>query len=154
MLDRSKIGHVFPAFEVELEKGLLKLFAGAIGETNPIYTNEDAARIAGYPSLPMPLIYAFCLGKFIPDPSDTLHLFKVDFAGVVHGEQEFHYHDSACAGETLTGQKRVTDIYERKQGDLEFIVVTTEFKDPAGKIICEAIQTIVVNNTTRTTDEA
>ena len=146
MLDRSKIGHVFPAFDIKLEKGLLSLFARAIGETNPIYTDEEAARGVGHSSLPMPLTYAFCLGKFISDPSDTLHLFNLDFAGVVHGEQEFHYYGFACAGDTVIGQKRVTDVYERKQGALEFIVVTTEFKDAAGSLLCEAIQTIVVNN--------
>ena len=146
MLDRSKIGHTFPAFEVVLEKGPLRLFARAIGETNPVYIDEDAAIAAGYPSLPMPLTYAFCLGKFIPDPSDTLHLFNLDFASVVHGEQEFTYHGTPCAGDAVTGQKRVTDVYDRKQGALEFIVVTTEFRDKAGHLLCEAVQTIVVNN--------
>ena len=148
MLDRSKIGHEFPAFQVTLEKGMLRLFARAIGETNPVYIDEEAARAAGYPSLPMPLTYPFCLGKFIDDPSDTLHLFNLDHSNIVHGEQEFHYYATACVGETLTGQKRVTDVYDRREGKLEFIEVATVFKDVSGRPVCKAIQTIVVDNKT------
>lgn len=146
MLDRSKIGHEFPAFQATIETGMLRLFAHAIGETNPIYTDEAAARGAGYASLPMPLTYPFCLGKFIDDPSDTLHLFGLDHSNIFHGEQEFHYYTIVNAGDTLTGQKTVTDVYDRSNGALEFIVVTTEFKDIAGRPVCKAIQTIVVDN--------
>ena len=146
MLDKSKIGHEFPPFQVELEKGMLRLFAQAIGETSPVYTDEGAARGAGYASLPMPLSYPFCLGKFITDPFDTLHLFNLDHSRIVHGEQEFHYHDCACAGDTLIGRKRVTDVYQRNNGALEFIVVTTEFTDAAHRPVCEAVQTIVVKH--------
>ena len=144
MLDRSLIGHHFPPFQVDLEKGRLRLFAKAIGETNPIYTDEAAARAAGLRSLPMPPTYPFCLGKDIPDPFDTLHLFGLDFAEILHGEQRFRYHAPACAGESLYGQKRVSGIYARKNGALEFIVVITEFKDGEGRMVCEAEQTIVV----------
>ena len=144
MLDKSKIGHEFPPFQVELEKGMLRLFAQAIGETSPVYTEEDAAREAGYASLPMPLTYSFCLGKFIVDPFDTLHLFNLDHSRIVHGEQEFHYHGVSCAGDILTGHKRVTDVYQRNNGALEFIVVTTEFTDVTDRPVCDAVQTIVV----------
>lgn len=144
MLDKSKIGYEFPPFEVELEKGQLRLFAKAIGETNPIYTDEVAAREAGYRSLPMPLTFPFCLGKFISDPTDTLHLFDLDFSNVMHGEQSFRYHTIACAGDVLRGQKKVMDVYERKAGVLEFIVVKTDFQNSAEQLICEASQTIVV----------
>jgi acyl dehydratase len=144
MLDRSRIGHVFPPFQVELEKGRLRLFAKAIGETNPVYLDEDAARAAGYRSLLMPPTYPFCLGKDIPDPFDTLNLFGLDFAEILHGEQSFRYHAQACAGDTLSGRKRVADIYSRKNGALEFIVVMTDFRDRDNILVCEATQTIVV----------
>ena len=144
MLDRSRIGYHFPPFQVALEKGRLRLFAKAIGETNPIFTDEAAARAAGFRSLPMPPTYPFCLGKDIPDPFDTLNLFGLDFAEILHGEQRFRYHALSCAGDTLYGQKRVSDIYERKNGALEFIVVVTEFKDRDGRLVCEAEQTIAV----------
>ena len=54
MLDKNLIGHEFPSFTAEVEKGRLKFFAKAIGETDPIYTDEAAALAAGYRALPAP----------------------------------------------------------------------------------------------------
>ncbi len=48
MLDKSFIGHTFPPYEADVEKGRLKFFAKVIGETNPIYTDEAAAREQGH----------------------------------------------------------------------------------------------------------
>ena len=61
MLDRKNIGRISKPHTVEVEKGRLKFFAKAIGETNPIYTDESAARAAGYRSLPAPPTFIFSL---------------------------------------------------------------------------------------------
>ncbi|OYU29637.1 MAG: acyl dehydratase, partial [Comamonadaceae bacterium PBBC2] len=37
MIDRQFIGHTMPAFQVLVEKGRLKFFAKATGQTDPIY---------------------------------------------------------------------------------------------------------------------
>ena len=41
---------------------------------------------------------------------------------MLHGEQEFSYHAMAYAGDELTARSRVTDVYEKKGGALEFLV--------------------------------
>ena len=61
MLDQSFIGHEFLSFTAEVEKGRLKFFAQAIGETDPIYTDEGAARAAGHPTLPAPPTFSMAL---------------------------------------------------------------------------------------------
>jgi len=143
-LTKAWIGHRFPPFQVRLDEARLRLFAKAIGESNPIYTEPAAAREAGYRGLPMPPTYAFCLGKDIPDPADVLHLLGIDYAAVLHGEQAFHYHAAACAGDVLDGTKMITDIYERKAGALGFVALETRFSQATGEAVCEAFQTIVV----------
>ena len=40
MIDRQYIGHTMPAFEVLVEKGRLRFFAKATGQTDPVYTDE------------------------------------------------------------------------------------------------------------------
>ena len=54
MIDRQYIGHRFPVFQVEVEKGRLRFFAKAIGETDPVYFDEKAAKAAGHPGLLVP----------------------------------------------------------------------------------------------------
>ena len=147
MLDRSKIGYKFSSFQVELEKGRLRLFAKAIGETNPVYFDESAARDAGYRSMLMPPTFPFSLGREIADPTDTLTLLNIDLASVLHGQQKFRYYASICAGDILCGQKQVVDIYDKKNGTLEFVEVKTEFCDQTGELLCEAVQTIIVRRT-------
>ncbi len=67
MLDKSYIGHVFPAFTAEVERGRLRFFAKAIGESNPIYTDEEAAKAAGYRALPAPPTFTSVLDQESPD---------------------------------------------------------------------------------------
>src|SRR3546814_13237942 len=51
MIDTKWIGHRFPAIRWEVEKGRLRFFAKAIGETRPEFIDEAAAKAAGHPSL-------------------------------------------------------------------------------------------------------
>lgn len=42
MLDKHLIGWTSPASTVEVEKGCVRFFAHTIGETNPLYSDEEA----------------------------------------------------------------------------------------------------------------
>ena len=47
-LDKKVIGHEFKPFSTTVEAGKVKLFCKAIGEEDPIYADEAAAKAAGY----------------------------------------------------------------------------------------------------------
>ena len=47
-LDKKLIGHEFKAFTTTVEAGKVRLFCKAIGEEDPIYSDEAAAKTAGY----------------------------------------------------------------------------------------------------------
>ena len=53
-MDRNAIGRESKPAINEVEKGSIRKFAEAIGETNPIYFEEAAARAAGYRSVVAP----------------------------------------------------------------------------------------------------
>jgi len=46
-LDKKLIGHEFAPFTATVEAGKIKLFCKAIGEEDPIYSDEAAAKAAG-----------------------------------------------------------------------------------------------------------
>ena len=48
MIDRSFIGASLAESTLSIDAARLKFFAEAIGETNPIYVDDDAARAAGH----------------------------------------------------------------------------------------------------------
>jgi acyl dehydratase len=146
MIDRSNIGRVLPPYSVEVEKGRLRFFAKAIGETNPVYTDEQAAREAGYRSLPVPPTFLFSLEREDSHRFEFLNSLGADLHRVLHGEQSFTYHKVICAGETVTFEPRIVDIYDKKGGALEFIAMETTVKDKTGELVAELRGLIVLRN--------
>ena len=146
MIDRKYIGHTWPPYTVDVEKGRLRFFAKAIGETNPVYIDEAAAHAAGYRSLPVPPTFLFSLENEVPEPFGWLEAMGVHLGKVLHGEQAFQYYAMAFAGDRLTFAPRIADIYDRKDGALEFIVRETKVTDAGGAPVADLRSVLVVRN--------
>jgi len=146
MIDRSWIGRELPASTFDIERGRLTFFAQAIGETDPVYRDPEAARAAGHPDVPAPPTFLFS-GEL--DSGALEHLVRemgLDLFRVLHGEQTFTYHALAYAGERMTIRSRIDDIYERKNGALEFIVKSTRITNDSDVLVAEARSLIVIRN--------
>ena len=145
-IDREKATALeFAPLTVDVERGRLRFFAKTIGETNPVYTDVDAARAEGHPDLPVAPTYLFSLGLEAPDPFGYLEELGVDLRLVLHGEQSFTYHRIAHAGERLTLQDRIVDVYTKRGGALEFLVKQTDIRRDH-EPIAETRSVIVVRN--------
>ena len=147
MLDKSYIGRNLGRITTEVERGRLRFFAKATGETNPVYTDEAAAKAAGYRSLPVPPSYFFCLQMIDdPDPTGWLTKLGVNLQHILHGEQSFEYLEMAFAGDSLTFESRVTDIYDKKGGALEFLVTESTCVNQLNKVVVKMKCTTVIRN--------
>jgi acyl dehydratase len=146
MIDKQHIGRTTTPQTVDIEKGRLKFFAEAIGETDPVYTDEAAARAAGYRSLPAPPTFTFCLEMETKSLWDNIAAMKVPVGKILHGSQTFTYHAPICAGDRVTFQTKVSDIYDKKGGALEFIVEDTTAKNQDGVLVADLQRVIVVRN--------
>ncbi len=146
VLSTDLIGYRTPEFTVEVEKGRLRLFAKAIGQDDPIYRDEQAARAAGYRSLPVPPTFLFCLEMERDDPYDWFAALKLPLGKVLHGEQAFRYHATACAGDVLRFSGEVIDIYHKKGGALEFLVQRNFVTLDDGTAIAEFDRSIVIRH--------
>lgn len=146
MIDRSLIGLTMAPFCVTAEKGRLRAFARAIGETDPIFTDEVRAQAAGHPSLPLPPTFLFSMELDGPEPFGFFDRLGIDFAHLLHGEQSFVWHRVAHAGETLTFTARVADVFEKKGGALVFVVRETSVTDATGDAVADLVTVLVVRN--------
>lgn len=133
MIDPTFIGFRLPVHTQLVEKSRLRFFAKAIGETNPVYLDEDSAKAAGWGSLPVPPTFLFCLDMERDNPYDFMDTLGIELGKVLHGEQRFSYYQVACAGDRLTFDSRITDIYEKKAGAMEFVVRDTAVFREAGE---------------------
>jgi hypothetical protein len=139
VIDRKHIGMKLAPYAVEVEKGRLRFFAKAIGETNPLYTDTGAR-------MPVPPTYFFSLENDVPEPFAWLTSMGVRLGNLLHGEQSFVYHAMAYAGDILTFESRIADIYEKKNGALEFIVKETSVKNAGGSLVAELRSVLVVRH--------
>ena len=143
MIDRKWIGHELPPSTMTIERSRLQFFAKAIGETDPVYTDVTAARAAGYADLPAPPTFLFG-AELDSGVSDQLVAdLGIPFANLLHGEQRFTYHHPACAGDKVTVRSKVTDIYEKKGGALEFVVKNSRVTNEAGVLLAEMCTVLV-----------
>ena len=143
MADKGLIGHQLGTFNVDVEKGRLLFFAKAIGETDPVYTDEETAMAAGYKSLPVPPTFLKCLESEGRDLSTFLNLVGFDLGRILHAEQSFVYHKVACAGDVLTFSGFISDVYEKKGGALQFVVIESRVTNQDGEHIADVRSSLV-----------
>ncbi|MFC5993559.1 MaoC family dehydratase N-terminal domain-containing protein [Pseudonocardia hispaniensis] len=140
-IDPAAVGAAQPTVAVDVERGRLRAFAHAIGETDPVYTDLDAARAAGHPDLPVPPTFLFGLGA-----GDFAWLtgLGVDLRRVLHGEQHFTYHDVAHAGDTLILAPRIVEVFSKRAGALQFLVREITVRRDDGSAVADLRETMIV----------
>ena len=143
-MDPNAAGKTFPPYEFRVERGKIKEFADAIGDTNPIYRDTEHAAMSVYRGIPAP---PTLLRTFLYEPTAARDALQVkDWSYIVHGEQEFEYLAPIVAGDVLQAQDRILSITEkesRRAGKLQIAVIETTFKNQRGETVQIARRTLV-----------
>ena len=144
-LNRELEGKTYPGVTYEVGREKIREFAQAVGETNPIYHDAEAARAEGHPEQVAPLTFPTVLHlrsgpQVIMDPELGL-----DYSLVVHGTQEFEYRRPIVAGDALTATPRIAEITAR--GPHEFLKIETTMTDAGGEVVCVARATLISRGT-------
>jgi acyl dehydratase len=144
-LNQALVGKEYPPVRYEVGREKLREFAVALGETDPIYHEEEAARAAGHPDLPavptFPIVLSFRAGQVVyGDPALGL-----DYSRVVHGEQEFIYHRLIHAGDRLLAAGKVAAV--EAKGRHELLTLQTEVTTEAGEPVCTVRATLLSRGT-------
>ncbi len=140
------VGKEYQPFVFEVEKGRIRMFAQAIGDTNPIYHDAQAAANAGYSAIPAPPTFPFTIIMEANQAFMILEELGIDKTRTMHGEQSFTYYGDICAGDTITGRQKVVDQYEKKGGALQFIVTQIQLTNQRQEHVCDLNMTIVIRN--------
>lgn len=147
VLDASVVGLTFRRPAVAVEAGQLVLFAKATGQTDPIFFDEVAAKARGYRSIVAPPTFVHCLSAIgADDPFELFTRVGVPLEDTLHGEQSFTYGAILCAGDIVSIETRVTDVYSKKQGSLVFLVAEIRATNQFGARVADIINTTIVMN--------
>ncbi|MBP2706480.1 MaoC family dehydratase N-terminal domain-containing protein [Microbispora sp. RL4-1S] len=141
-LNREFVGRTYESSEpYEVSRVKIREFAAAIGESNPVCHDREAALAAGHRDLVAPPTFpiVFSLSSTsgaLADPGLGL-----DFSMVVHGEQRFEYRRPIYAGDELVCTSTVTEI--RSVGRNEFLTLRSDISTTTGEPVCRTYNTIV-----------
>ena len=146
-LNRDWIGRHAPKGEpVEVTRNDIRRFATAIGDTNPLYHDREAAKAAGYPDVIAPPTFLISAstggggGGFILEPDLGLN-----FAMVVHGEESFTFTRPVVAGDVLELDQRIDSMVDK--GSNELMTLVTEVVTTSGEHVATVRNTIVSRGT-------
>jgi acyl dehydratase len=130
----DKIGKAYAPVTYAVGREKVREYAAAVGESNPLYYDLDAARAAGYADLLAPpmFVVVYSSGPFMTALFDPE--LEIDFAHLVHGAQRFRWEQPVVAGDEITTTLTVTDISQR--AGLRFDSFETTSLNQRGETTC------------------
>src|SRR3954466_12882405 len=133
-LKTDAVGKTYPSTTYAIGREKVREYALAVGETNPLHLDVEAARAGGYADVVAPPMFAVvysapAMGPAIFDPDVGMN-----FAMMVHGGQEFAWGPLVVAGDEITTTVTVKDISER--GGMGFYVFESRSESQRGEVVC------------------
>jgi acyl dehydratase len=144
-LNHALKGKEYQEVEFTVERDRVVQFAEAIGDDDPRSLDAEAAKAEGFadqlapPTFPT-VLQIMTSGQAVLDPELGL-----DYARVVHGEQEYEWRRPIAVGDVLKATPRIADIYAR--GPNEFLVTEAAITDQKGEVVCVARSTLLSRGT-------
>jgi acyl dehydratase len=136
-VDRALVGKEYPPYVVTVERGKIKEFARAIGDTSPFYVDDAVGRASEWGDIIAPPTFAITFRDETADTTALLRDLGTDISRVLHGEQEFELHRQMTPGETYLCRTRIVDVYEKagRSGPMAFVVRETAVTDRSGELV-------------------
>lgn len=143
-----------------VEAGHILLFARSVGDENPVYTDEEAAKKTEAGGIIAPPTFVQASAQFDPNYGLRPKIGQPWFGsgknptgavrgggggggggGGLHAEQHYEYHQPLRAGEVLYATTTPGKTWEkegRRSGKLVFSESVTEYRNAAGELIVTA----------------
>jgi acyl dehydratase len=131
---RRQIGRVSEPWIVAVEQGAIARYAQAIGDSNPVYRDEDDARASSHGGIVAPPgFFGFAVSE-----AQSVRL-ESPFFRHVTGGTELIYERPIHAGERLVATAKLLDLYEKEGrsgvGRMFFQLIETTYRDLNGKVV-------------------
>jgi acyl dehydratase len=112
-------------------------YAHAVGETDERYLDPEAARAAGFADVVAPPMFAAVYAG--PAVFPAILESGLDFSRMVHGAQEFTWHEPVVAGDEITTEAAFVD--EAKRGEIKVFTFSSRSTNQRGELVCEGTWT-------------
>ena len=141
-ISTEAVGKTYAPTTYAVGREKIREYALAVGETNPLHLDPDAARAAGHRDVVAPPMFcvvysAPSMGPAIFDPD-----VGINFALMVHGGQEFVWGPLVVAGDEITTTVSVKSIEQRAGNG--FYVFESQSINQDGENVCTGTWTNIV----------
>ncbi len=136
------IGKSYDPVTYAVGREKIREYAAAVGETNALHLDVEAARAAGFADVVAPPMFAVVYSAPSVAPAIFDPEVGMNFAMMVHGGQEFRWGPLVVAGDEITTTTTVKDISER--GAMSFFVFESVSKNEREETVCTGTWTNIV----------
>jgi acyl dehydratase len=137
---RDLLGKETPLLVLEVEKGNIRRWAEAVGDFNPLWTDEGYARKSRYGNIIAPP--TFLIDRAIVPLGDKIIAMGNNF---INGGTEIEYYKPIEIGDTLTTTAKLVDIKEKfgSSGALVILLLEMTYKNQKGEIVRKVKNTFI-----------
>jgi len=107
-------------------------------DPSPLYSDDQAARAAGFAGIPAPLTFSAALAHYAGGNATDMPLkMGLDLARTVHGEQRWVYHRPVIAGEILQAVTNIAEVDRKpgRGGEMLRVLTETQYRDAEEKLV-------------------
>lgn len=126
------VGIQGPPMILEVEKGAIRKFAEAVGDSNPLWIDEEMSQ-------PSSVGGAVAMPTFLRSmrPERPQLPFDLPFQRLLDAGSEWEYFEPVRPGDRITAVSRLTDISERsgKLGTMVFMIVIISYTNQFGQVV-------------------
>jgi acyl dehydratase len=141
-INTDVIGKTYPPSTYAVGREKVREYAHAVGESNPLYLDPEAARKAGYADVVAPPMFVVVYGMRAVMPVLFDPELEIDFARLLHGAQQFDWGPLVVAGDEISTIVSVSNVSER--GGNRFYVLTSTSTNQRGEAVCVGTWTNIV----------
>lgn len=121
---KSKIGFTWEPVTTEISKDMIRRFARAIGDANPLWQDEDYAASSSYRGIVAPPTFVVTIGneEFQKHIADVV---RGTMGGGLHVTTEIESHQLIRPGDVITSTTKIIDVQEKFSKSLGTIALVT-----------------------------
>lgn len=138
---RKRIGAEGKSVAIEIEEGLIRKFAEAVEDTNPLWQDEALARKSRYGSIIAPP-QLFCSAMI--SGSETRPELALPYKRILDGG-EWEFLLPVKPGDVITSVSKFVDLRERegKSGKMAFLTFETTHRNQRDEVVAKSRTTLI-----------
>lgn len=139
---KSQVGVDWPPLVYEIEKGMIRRFAQAVGDPNPLWQDEEYASRSSFSGIIAPPTFLLILGF-----GQILQTLTSDSSlTVLHGSTELECHQPVRPGDVITVTTKIANVRERpgKMGKMLFVTFDMTGTNQGQDVVAKCRQVAII----------